>query len=255
MSNVETLASKIEAVLASGDLSKFSAEERVAYVTSVCESVGLNPLTRPFEYQTFQGKLVLYARKDATEQLRKIHRISVTDIKKEIIGDLLHITVYGQDATGKSDLATGVVPIANLKGVDLANAYLKCETKAKRRFTLSICGLGILDESELEDLRTASQTRDVRAKQIEARLAEEIELDPEPPLEPQDFLTEAASEPPKPDLGEYVVKVGKNKGKRLKEISRDKLESTVTYLQEQESIHPSVQEFLNVAIEYLTLGA
>ncbi len=30
---------------------------------------------------------------------------------------------------------------------------MKCETKAKRRATLSICGLGFLDETEIEDSR------------------------------------------------------------------------------------------------------
>ena len=32
-----------------------------------------------------------------------------------------------------------------LNGEDLANAMMKCETKAKRRVTLSICGPGMLD--------------------------------------------------------------------------------------------------------------
>ena len=38
-----------------------------------------------------------------------------------------------------------------LKGEVRANAILKAVTKAKRRATLSICGLGWLDESEVAD--------------------------------------------------------------------------------------------------------
>ena len=42
--------------------------------------------------------------------------------------------------------------IAGLKGDALANGLMKAETKAKRRCTLSLCGLGMLDESEIETI-------------------------------------------------------------------------------------------------------
>jgi hypothetical protein len=45
------------------------------------------------------------------------------------------------------------VPFGNLKGDALANALMKAETKAKRRVTLSIAGLGWLDETELETVK------------------------------------------------------------------------------------------------------
>jgi hypothetical protein len=41
---------------------------------------------------------------------------------------------------------------ATLKGEARANAELKAVTKAKRRATLSICGLGWLDETEVDDI-------------------------------------------------------------------------------------------------------
>jgi hypothetical protein len=44
------------------------------------------------------------------------------------------------------------VPIGSLKGDSLCNALMKGETKAKRRVTLSIAGLGWLDETELETI-------------------------------------------------------------------------------------------------------
>ena len=61
----------VEAVIAKGDLSKLTPGERTQYYVQVCESVGLNPLTKPFEYITLNGKLVLYARKDCTDLLGK----------------------------------------------------------------------------------------------------------------------------------------------------------------------------------------
>jgi len=40
---------------------------------------------------------------------------------------------------------------------DKANAIMKCETKAKRRVTLSICGLGFLDETEVDSIPGAKR--------------------------------------------------------------------------------------------------
>ena len=42
-----------------------------------------------------------------------------------------------------------------MTGIDYANAVKKSETQAKRRVALSIVGLGILDESELDDMKRA----------------------------------------------------------------------------------------------------
>lgn len=141
---------KIEELLVTGNLSQFTNQERVSYVNKVCETLGLNPLTRPFEFVSFQGKMVMYAKKDCTDQLRKIHGVSVRVTKQEILDGLLFITVEATDKTGRTDSDIGVLNISGLKGDAMANASMKCLTKAKRRVTLSICGLGILDETELE---------------------------------------------------------------------------------------------------------
>ena len=45
------------------------------------------------------------------------------------------------------------------------NAKLKAITKAKRRVTLSICGLGFLDETEIETIPTGVHSQ---PQQIEA---------------------------------------------------------------------------------------
>jgi hypothetical protein len=143
----------IERVITQGDLAKMTAQERVAFYWRTCESLGLNPLTRPFEFHNLNGKLVMYAKKDATDQLRKLNAVSVTNVRRERDDDLGLLTVYaaGRDRTGREDEATGVVSIKGLGGEALANAVMKAETKAKRRLTLSLVGLGFLDESELPD--------------------------------------------------------------------------------------------------------
>src|SRR5262245_53144381 len=142
----------IERVLAMGDLKELSPAQRTEYLKAVCESVGLNPLTRPFEYITLSGKLTLYARKDATEQLRKKHHVSVNIVSRERIDDVYAVTARATDAKGRTDESIGAVSIGSLKGDALCNAIMKAETKAKRRVTLSICGLGMLDEAELETI-------------------------------------------------------------------------------------------------------
>lgn len=152
---VQPTAASVERVLIGGDLSKLSEAERLGYYKTVCESLGLNPLTQPFKYINLSGKLTLYATKDATEQLRKIHGVSIERLEKELRDDLYIVTAYAKDATGRMDASTGVVPLGNLKGENLANALMKGETKAKRRVTLSICGLGMLDETEIESISDA----------------------------------------------------------------------------------------------------
>jgi len=154
MSNITNPPSSesIEKVLMLGDLSKLTTEQRLSYYKQVCESVGLNPLTQPFSYLNLGGKTVLYALKSCTEQLRKIHKVSIKISAREKFDDVYVVTAQATDSTGRCDESTGAVNVTNLKGESLANAFLKAETKAKRRVTLSICGLAFLDETEAEDI-------------------------------------------------------------------------------------------------------
>ena len=145
-------AALMERVLIAGDLAKLSAQDRVRYYTAVCDSVGLNPLTRPLEYITLNGKLTLYARKDATDQLRKLHKVNIIEVRPERIGDLYVVTARAQTPDGRADSEIGAVNVAGLKGEALANMMMKATTKAKRRVTLCLCGLGLLDETEVESI-------------------------------------------------------------------------------------------------------
>jgi len=141
----------IASLVLNGDLSKMKAEQKVSYYKNFCESLGLNPLTQPFAIIKFNNKEILYATKDATEQLRKVYGVSVIESNTKIDGNLCITSVKVQDKAGRYDIATGVVSLpADANGK--ANAIMKAETKAKRRATLSICGLGLLDESETDTI-------------------------------------------------------------------------------------------------------
>jgi len=70
----------------------------------------------------------------------------------------------------------GFAKIAGLKGDMLGNAMLKAVTKAKRRATLSMCGLGMLDEEEIKSINedTGSGWGKKDPKDINAKLEEQV---------------------------------------------------------------------------------
>lgn len=146
---------QLEKVIIQGDLSVLTAEDKVKYYKAVCESVGLNPLTQPFAYLRLSNKLVLYALKAGTDQLRALHEVSVYKMETKTLDGVYEVIAYARNAEGREDVDMGAWPIANLKGEQLVNAKLKAVTKAKRRVTLSLCGLGMLDESEIDTIPDA----------------------------------------------------------------------------------------------------
>jgi len=162
----KTAAEEVERVLINGDVSRLSPEQKIVYYRAVCERVGLDPLLKPFDFLQLSGKLVLYANKNATEQLRRIHGVSVYKIERERMEDAYAVTAYGRDAKGREDTSLGVVNITGMKGDVLANAMMKAETKAKRRLTLSMCGLGMLDETEVETIPGAVKVTLEPAKEL-----------------------------------------------------------------------------------------
>ena len=155
LSNKNTIDdAALEQVIIGGDLSKLSPSQRVQYYRIVCESLGLNPLTKPFDYIVLNGKLTLYAKKDCTDQLRSLKSVSIDDVDLKEVGDNFIVKVKGHDASGRSDVEIGVVRKSDMQG-NTANAQMKAVTKAKRRLTLSLCGLGWLDETEVETIPDA----------------------------------------------------------------------------------------------------
>ena len=179
-------ASAVEAVLIGVDLSKLTPTQRVNYYKSVCESIGLNMLTKPFDYINLNGKLTLYAKKDATDQLRSIKGVSIDDVDLREVGDHFIVKVKGHDATGRADVEIGVVNKKDMQG-NLANAQMKAVTKAKRRLTLSLCGLGWLDETEVETIPGAKpvivepETGEIVVPEI-SKIVEQKDVDEDEPM-------------------------------------------------------------------------
>ncbi len=146
--SMETLS----ALVLNGDLSKLSPAQTVEYYRVYCERIGLDPATQPFAVITMNGKKKLYCDRSGTAQLNKLHSVSHKITNREKVDELYIVTVQASTPDGRVTECIGAVSIAGLKGEALCNAMMKGETKGKRRSTLDLLGLGILDESELETI-------------------------------------------------------------------------------------------------------
>lgn len=150
-----------EQLVVAQDLKGLNSGQRVEYIQKLCSSMGLNPLVKPFEIMRFQGRDILYATKGASEQLRNLYSVSVEITDRQMLDGVYIVTARASTPDGRRDESTGAVSVGNAKGEALANAMMKAETKAKRRVTLSICGLPFLDETEIKDLKAQKKERAV----------------------------------------------------------------------------------------------
>lgn len=138
-----------------GDLRGLNDDQLTRYYFYTCHQFNLNPATKPFDIITFRdGKKVMYANKNCAEQLRINHGISVVSIEQrmEDSGEIYIVSVSVKNKTGRIDGDIGAVNIKGLHGDVLANKIMTATTKAKRRATYSICGLGMMDETEVDTI-------------------------------------------------------------------------------------------------------
>src|ERR1044071_9475726 len=112
----------LEKLVVGGDISQLGPEAKAAYYVKVCESMGLNPITKPLEFIRLNGKETLYALKSCTDQLRKIHEVAITIAARETVEDTYVVTARATLPNGRADERIGAIPIAGLKGDALANA-------------------------------------------------------------------------------------------------------------------------------------
>lgn len=239
-SNMQSL----ERILIHGDLSPMNETQRLQYVKAICKATGVSILFRPFDYIKLNGKLVLYANRACTEQLRIIHKISINITARERVDGLYVVTAKAKTGKGKEDESIGAVNIKSLSGEALANAMMKAETKAKRRVTLSIAGLGILDEIEAKQLaeKEAQISTELAIEETTEKLAQTMER-PEFEKTASQLPPELAA--PTPSL-EYVLKAGKIKGKTLKQVPVKKLQDWIAWFKTQadagKPLHADIQD-------------
>lgn len=169
-----------EALILRGDLSALTAEQKVAYYRGYCERLGLDPFTKPFDILRLNGKDVLYLTRSGAQQLNKLHGVSHAITSRELMAEpgIFQVMARAILPDGRYTESMSAVAVANLKGEAYCNALMKAETKAKRRATLDLLGLGILSEEEAITLgQPAPQidTPELVIVQDEPRAADPIE--------------------------------------------------------------------------------
>jgi hypothetical protein len=158
----------VESLVLDGDLGKMKPAQRVAYYVHRCRMLGIDPGEQPFQLIRLNGKLTLYATKACANALTRVNKLSV-EIKSTRFEDSL-VIVEARASDGEGRFADDI-GVLDLKAESLSkpNALMKCATKAKRRAVLALVGLGVLDESETEDIRGAERVDlDVRTGEIDA---------------------------------------------------------------------------------------
>ena len=239
----------ISSLILNNDVSRMDAKQKVEYIVNLSNSLGLNPLTKPFQLIKFQGKEVVYATKDCTEQLRKIHNISVKELDKLFQNELYIVTAKVEDGKNRQDASTGVISIKGLSGDALANAIMKAETKAKRRATLSICGLGILDESETDSIGSYKKIDVTSGETIES-----VEVVVQPEFK-QPAYSRTAYKPAQTYNNStssdkrFVMPFGKTKGKHFSELKESDLTNARAWAEKTDA--KKFEKFINIINEFL----
>lgn len=138
-----------------GNLTTFSIPDRLLYYNAVCERAGLDPALQPFTFLSSNNKITLYCNRVGAQQLSRANKVSHAIVNREVVSGIFIVTAQAKNGVGPDERQTesiGAVPIEGLKGDNAANAMMKAETKAKRRATLDLLGLGIMDETELDTM-------------------------------------------------------------------------------------------------------
>lgn len=150
------MSDEVALAISKQDFSKLAPAEQVAAIRAICSAANIPMALSPIMLLPGDGgRLVPYVTAAGTNHLRSRSGISLRIVDRDTVDGVYIVRAQATTADGRTDEATGAVPIEGLKGVALANSFMKAETKAKRRVTMSIVGLAFLDESEIDQVRSS----------------------------------------------------------------------------------------------------
>lgn len=188
----------VSSIILNNDLSRLSKEQQVQYVAYRCQKAGLDVAGSPFNLiPNKEGKLFLYANKEAAAQLNQLRSLSPVVSKEEfLMENTIYKVTYKVTENGRSTEDCGAVGLVKIKkGIngqpdeprkmspdEVADAIMKAHTKAKRRAILTHCGIGtndldepliVVDQPQKEEIKQAEAVvKDVK-KDAPAREAKE----------------------------------------------------------------------------------
>ena len=161
------------AILARGNIASLSEEDRTRYILALCDALGLDPRFKPVDLIPGQGgALIPYLNRGATDSLARREGIQRTTVvfPKVVEIDGVKCVLCVARAT---DTKTGRYEerVATAISRDHQNVFMKVETKAIRRATIAVLGVGMLDESELDGIRGADALAEgARAQALQAHV-------------------------------------------------------------------------------------
>jgi len=170
-----------------GETGHFSVGEKGKLLSFICDEYGLNPTFVPFNFIMFQGKERLYLTKVGCDAIANNKQLTRTITTRHYDADTNIYTVSAivSDGVRKEEASASVFcagfdnkkqAYVRMTGEALANAYLKTESKAKRRATLAFIGFAFEEDSfesfdkvepiarecEAKTKAIAEQSRDVK---------------------------------------------------------------------------------------------
>ena len=125
-----------------GKCDNLTKDQQAEYKKFLCAKIGVSPTLQPVDLIPTKNGLRPYLNKGASELIRDTRKISITGLEVAEQNGMFVVTCKVRGANGRIDCDMGACP----KGTEPHNALMKAVTKAKRRATLSMCGLGAIIE-------------------------------------------------------------------------------------------------------------
>lgn len=234
-----TLNQEIQDVLTkdAGRCDRLNDEQRADYINYLCSKIGIEPTFRPIDLIPTKNGIKPYLNKGAGELIRDKRRISVDDMEIKEIGNMWLVTCRVRSFDGRCDTDMGVCLKngTDKSPMNLNDSLMKAVTKAKRRATLSMCGLGAI----IEEAHPTEYNGDPEQQQCKSQILLEDES-----AAKKVFLDVVLSKVDVDELPKEILLQLSGQAKRL--AHTDKIEEAAIWLQTSGSVSLSKDEEGNV---------
>ena len=196
-------ATIFEEVSMLGIFNSLTKPQRVGYIRLMCYRLGIKSEFQPFFWMTDKktGNITLGRRKSCYEMLGQLKDISVSMLKEELPGDGTYgVWARATTPNGRFVDNCGWISLEGKLALDLQNAKMAAFTKASNRAVGALCGLGMLDETEVNGIAVVEGPKRINPPEMASAAAHS----PVVMARPQVPLPDATGEPsglPDPTAG------------------------------------------------------